>query len=274
MYSHSRINCFKQCPKMFEYKYKENLEPIEEKSHLLLGKMFHRGIELGSAYELSKELDESDEYSTQDDENNKVIALAMVEAFFNKFPDHNEGKIQHEVYLETNICGEEKDFCMYADAIKETDEGLILREYKTASRVDDAYIEKLKFNDQISRYCYVIERELKKPVIKIEYYIAKKPLLRQKQSETIEQYRTRLVERLMEDDNIVFLTLTRTKEDIEEAYEDLKYDIKTIENTTRYTKNLSSCSSYGTCPYLDLCCKKENCMLLYKRKENDDNDIA
>lgn len=273
MFSHSRINAFKQCPKMYQYKYIDNLEPIGDSEELNLGKAFHRGIELNSVNELAKELDEDDYFSSEENETNKVIALAMVEAFLKKFPNHNEGKVEHEVHIETNICGEENDFQMYADAIKEVEGGLILREYKTASRIDSVYLDKLEFNDQISRYCYVIEKHYKKPIIGIEYYIAKKPLLRQKQSESLEQYRARLVERLMEDDNIVYVNLHRTKEQIQESFEDMKFDINNINNTHRFTQNLSNCSCYGGCPYLNLCCKKEDAMLLYvKREENDEND--
>lgn len=272
MFSHSRINCFKECPKKYEYKYIDNLEPIDDNKALNIGKAFHRGIELNSVDELAKELDEDEYFSDEKNETNKIIALAMVESFLKKFPNHNEGNIQHEVHIETNICGNEKDFQIYADAIKEVEEGLILREYKTTSKIDDLYLDKLEFNDQISRYCYVIEKEYKKPVIAIEYYIAKKPLLRQKQNETIEQYRNRLVERLMEDNNIVSITLQRTKEDIEEAYEDLKYDINNIKNTSRFTRNLSNCSVYGGCPYMNLCCKRKDSMLLYKQRKEDDNN--
>lgn len=272
MFSHSRINCFKECAKKYEYKYIDNLEPIDDNKALNIGKAFHRGIELNSVNDLAKELDEDEYFSDEKNETNKIIALAMVESFLKKFPNHNEGNIQHEVHIETNICGNEKDFQIYADAIKEVEEGLILREYKTTSKIDDLYLDKLEFNDQISRYCYVIEKEYKKPVIAIEYYIAKKPLLRQKQNETIEQYRNRLVERLMEDNNIVSITLQRTKEDIEDAYEDLKYDINNIKNTKRFTKNLSNCSVYGGCPYMNLCCKRKDSMLLYKQRKEDDNN--
>lgn len=273
MFSHSRINCYKQCPRMYKYKYIDRLEPIGDTDALNLGKAFHRGIELDSVDELAKELDSDDYFTSEQNETNKVIVLAMVEAFLKKFPNHNKCNVKHEVHIETNICGEEKDFQLYADAIVEVEGGLILREYKTASRIDSVYLDKLEFNDQISRYCYVIEKEYNKPVIGIEYYIAKKPLLRQKQSESLEQYRARLVERLMEEDNIVFINLHRTKEQLEEAYEDMKFDINNINNTRRFTQNLSNCSVYGGCPYINLCCKKEDAMLLYiKREENDEND--
>ena len=273
-FSHSRINTYKTCPKMFEYKYIKHLFPIEgDSTALILGKAFHRGIELGDVNKLEKELDENDDFMDEDSETNKVIVLAMVEAFFNKFPHHNEGDIKHEVEIKTSFGG--NDFIMYADAIVEEPDGFILREYKTASRIDATYIDKLKFNDQISRYCLAIEQEFGKRVKKIEYYVAKKPLLRLKQNETLEQFRERLVEKITEDEeSIQYFELERTKEQLDEEEQDLIYDMNMISNTKRYTKNLSACSCYGNCPYLNLCMKEKDAELLYEVKEENDEQTS
>lgn len=269
-FSHSRINCFKTCPKMFDYKYNQHLYPIAgDSTSLMLGKAFHRGIELGNVNELEKELDNNTDFLNEGDETNKVIVLAMVEAFFNKFPHHNEGNVRHEVEIRTEFGG--NDFVMYADAIVDEGDWLILREYKTASRIDDTYIDKLKFNDQITRYCIAIERVLKKPVKKIEYYVAKKPLLRLKQNETLDQFRERLVEKITDDqESIQYFELTRTQQEKDEELEDLIYDMNTIKNTKRYTKNLSACSCYGKCPYINLCMREKDAELLYEIREDDE----
>ena len=271
-FSHSRINCFKTCPKMFEYKYIKHLFPIDgDSTSLIMGKAFHRGIELGNVNELEKELDNNTDFLNEGDETNKVIVLAMVEAFFNKFPHHNEGNVRHEVEIRTEFGG--NDFIMYADALVDEGDGFILREYKTASRIDDTYVDKLKFNDQITRYCIAIERVLKKPVKKIEYYVAKKPLLRQKQNETLEQFRERLVEKITDDEeSIQYFELTRSQNEKDEELEDLIYDINMINNTKRYTKNLSACSCYGKCPYINLCMREKDAELLYEIKEDEKDE--
>ena len=270
IFSHSRINTFKTCPKLFDYKYNKHLYKIDGDSNsLIMGKAFHRGIELGDIGKLEQELDSNEDFMSDENETNKVIVLAMVEAFFNKFPHHNEGDVKHEVEIRTNFGGH--DFIMYADAIVDEPDGLVLREYKTASRIDSVYVDKLKFNDQISRYCLAIEQELGKKVKRIEYYVAKKPLLRQKNGETLEQFRQRLVEKISEDEeSIQYFELDRTKEQLEEEKEDLIYDMEQIEKTKRYTKNLSACSCYGTCPYLELCMKEKDAELLYEVKEEDE----
>src|SRR5699024_328444 len=140
------------------------------------------------------------------------------------------------------------------------------------SRVDDTYLAKLDFNDQISRYWSIMEKILDKPILYVEYYIAKKPLLRQKKDESIIQYRNRLVERLLEEDNIIYKKIDRTREQLDEAYEDFIYDINTIKNTTRYTKNLSVCSTFGTCPYIQLCMGNKEALMSFKKREESEND--
>lgn len=269
-FSHSRINCFKQCPKMFDYKYNGHLYKIDgDSDSLMMGSAFHRGIELGDIGKLEQELDNNNDFLSEGNETNKIIVLAMVEAFFNKFPHHNEGNVQHEVKIETEFGNH--PFIMFADALIEEPDGYILREYKTASRIDSTYIDKLKFNDQISRYCLAIEKEFHKPVKRIEYYVAKKPLLRQKNGETLEQFRNRLVEKITEDEeSIQYFELTRTREQLDEELSDLIYDMDTISKTTHYTKNLSACSCYGNCPYLELCMKEKDAELLYEIREEDE----
>lgn len=269
-FSHSRINCFKQCPKLFDYKYNKHLFKIDgDSDSLIMGSAFHRGIELGNINALEKELDENNDFLSEGNETNKIIVLAMVEAFFNKFPHHNEGDIQHEVKIETTFGNH--PFIMFADAIIDEPDGIVLREYKTASRIDSTYIDKLQFNDQITRYCLAIEQEYHKPVKRIEYYVAKKPLLRLKQNETLEQFRNRLVEKITEDEeSIQYFELHRTREHLDEELSDLIYDMDTISKTTRYTKNLSACSCYGNCPYLNLCMKEKDAELLYEVREEDE----
>ena len=132
------------------------------------------------------------------------------------------------------------------------------------------YVYKLDFNDQISRYYYMAKKEGLK-IHGIKYYVVKKPLLRQKKNESVEQYRERLVERIMEEDSIFYTEIHRTPEQISECIEDTKYDIEVIKNTTRFTKNLCACSMYGTrCPYMDLCRGIKDAELLFDRKEDED----
>lgn len=272
MFSHSKINCYKQCPKMYEYKYIQGLFDLAHSDALAIGSGFHKCIELNDVNKALEWMDEQTDTFSEQDETNKVIASAMGEAFLKKYPTHNQCKVEHEKYF-THKLPNGETMQLYLDALVETNEGYIIREYKTSSRVDDTYLAKLDFNDQISRYWAIVEKELDKPILKVEYYVAKKPLLRQKQNETVIQYRNRLIERLLEDDNIIEIDIVRTPEQLEEAYLDLIYDVETVKNASRYTKNLTACTCYGTCPYIQLCMGNKEALASFEERRNE-NDIT
>lgn len=268
MYSHSRINCFKQCPMLFKYKYIDKLVPLgADTKPLSMGKAFHVGIENCSS-DAALEYMEKDEYfMSQESENDKVIVLAMVDAFLKKFPEAK--KWEHEKYL-TGKMIKDDDFQLYIDGLEKHKDGYYIIELKSTSKVDETYINKLDFNDQISRYYYIAEQNGLK-ILGIKYYVVKKPLLRQKQNESVEQFRQRLVDRIMEDDSIFYTEIKRTPEQIEDCIKDTIYDMQVIENTTRFTKNLTACSCYGNCPYIDLCRGLKDAILLFDRKEEDED---
>lgn len=270
MYSHSRINCFKQCPMLFKYKYIDKLVPLgADTKPLSMGKAFHVGIENCSSQAALDYMNNDEYFMSQENENDKVIVLAMVDAFLKRFPEAKTW--EHEKYM-TGKMIEDNDFQLYIDGLEKHGDGYYIIELKTASRVDQTYIDKLDFNDQISRYYYMAEQNGYK-ILGIKYYVVKKPLLRQKQSESIEQFRQRLVDKIMEEDSIYYTLIERTPEQIDDCIKDTIYDMQTIENTTRFTKNLTACSCYGTCPYIDLCRGVKDAILLFDRKD-DDEDVT
>ena len=269
MFSHSSINTFKQCPMLFKYKYIDKLIPLaDDNKNLSIGKAFHYGIEKQSSEEALKMMDSDEFFMTEENETNKVIVMAMVDAFLEKYPESKTWI--HEQTMTYKLLDEstEDDFVLIIDGLEEHEDGYYIIELKTASTINDSYVKKLDFIDQPNRYYYVAERVLGKPILGIKYYVVKKPMLRQKKDETVEQFRARLVERIKEDDSTMKFELFRTKEQIEDCIEDTKYDMRMINATTRYTKNLCNCSLYGTCPYIDLCRGVDNADLLFTRKDD------
>lgn len=274
MFSHSRISCFKQCPKLYEFKYLKHLFPIKGNDNFYLGGLVHKGIELGSSYQLNKYIEETNRPFTEKEETGNVLALGMVEAYFNKFG--NSELIKHEVHFEVDLNG--RKLQGYIDGIIDTPEGYWLMELKTASQINKEYMDKLEFNDQISTYYYVILNNLiqdfvlDKPLLGIKYRIIKKPAIRQKINETVDEFRNRLIEKLSEEDYITETILNRTDEEIEEHVLDIIHDIDTIEKTERFTKSLCSCTTYGRCPYMSICCKEPDYESLYETIETVESE--
>lgn len=50
-YSHSKIDTFKTCPKKYDYNYRQDLNPIEDSIHLIVGKLFHGAMEAISNFD-------------------------------------------------------------------------------------------------------------------------------------------------------------------------------------------------------------------------------
>ena len=279
-YSHSKINCFKQCPKMYEYKYIDKLDPIGSKEALNIGKSVHKGIELGSSDGALEYMEQEKFFTDEKAETNKALVLAMVDAYLERWGNE---KMIHEVEFRLPL-KENCELLGYIDGIIEEDEGYWLEETKTASLVNADYIDKLQYTDQITKYLLAI-RELKeqlgldvnKPVLGIKYRVLRKPMIRQKKDESIDQFRKRLVEKFTDeaDDYVFEFILNRTDEELDECKEDLLEDINQIESAKRFTKTLSSCSMYGRCPYMELCMKQENARLLYvERKKEEEQDVT
>lgn len=287
LYSHSRISTYKMCPKQFEYKYINKLVPLESNNNnLFLGSLVHKGIELKSEQDLLNHIEELKYTVTEGNGTLITLALAMVEAYFKKF-GYNEivrNELHFNIPLDNITTTKTTDlqFHGYIDGIIEEEDGYWLLEIKTASIIDKTYIDKLIFNDQIERYLYATANgylenfTLDKPLLGIKYRIIKKPLIRQKQKESIMEFRQRLIEKLQEEDNIIEVILNRTDEELEDSIKDTLHDILTIETTTRFTKTLSACSTYGRCPYMELCSKEEQGELLYivKEEERRNEDVT
>lgn len=272
-YSHSRINCFKQCPMMFKYKYIDKLEPLGTREALNIGKAFHYGLEKKSSDAALEYMEREELFTDEKAETNKALVLAMIDCYLEKWGNENTTR-EIEFRLPLN---DHAELLGYIDGLIEEDEGYWLEEDKTASIINKDYIDKLQFIDQPTRYLLAAEKlGLNKPILGIKYRVIKKPLIRQKQGESVEQFRKRLVDKYKEeqDDYIFEFTLTRTKEELEECRLDLLQDIETIESTKRFTKSLGGCSMYGRCPYMELCMKEEHADLLYIERKEEDNDVA
>lgn len=277
MFSHSRITAFKRCPKLYQYKYIDKLHPLaSESSKLVLGKIVHKGIELRNNDELMDYIDELNLPISDENETIIVLALAMIDGYFDKFgiKEIKRSEFHFEIELGDEILQG------YIDSIIETEDGYWVEEIKTAAQINKEYVDKLEFDDQISRYAYVLKNnllpdfKLDKPFLGVKYRVLKKPQIRQKVNETIVQFRNRLVDKMSEPGYIEEFIITRTDEQLEDCIQDTIQDIKTIKSVDRYTKTLSACNMYGRCPYMELCQGIDDAILLYNKEEVEEEEIV
>lgn len=246
---------------------------MEGNKAFAIGKAVHYGIEHGSAESALDFMEKDEFFLGEDAETNKVIVMAMVDAYLAKFGRHST--TQYEVHFTLNVLNkDEPDFQGFVDEVQEVEDGYWIIENKTASRVDEAYVEKLAFTDQVSKYYLGLQKILDKPILGVKYRIIKKPALRLKNSESISEFRQRLVERLMEEDNIIEVITTRSKADLKEALAELKADMRTIVRAKVFPKNPQACSMFGKCQYLPLCAKHEDAEFLFDKFEEKEEENA
>ena len=279
LYSYSRISTYKLCPKKYEYVYKHRLFPIDDNNRkLLLGSIVHKGIELKDTNALLDFIDNEIPTPTNESETLITLALAMVEGYFNRFgtSEKTKNEIRFEIPISENI-----GYQGYIDGLIEEEDGYWLVEIKTASTIDKTYLDKLDFNEQINNYFYAVKNNyledytLDKPLLGIKYRILKKPLIRQKQTETIIEFRKRLVEKMNDPEYIVEHILYRNDDDLKLAKEYINQDISTIEHAKIFTKTLTACSTFGRCPYMELCMGMPDADMLYIiKEERRDEDVT
>lgn len=148
---------------------------------------------------------------------------------------------------------------------------IITVENKTTKVLDDNFFGLLKFDIQINGYAQAIKSELEGKYPSQCYYTAfRKPQIRVKQDETVQDFLTRLEEDLHARKEWYYVTfkhnfgensILEVMTDIERATAELykKYtelSTKQILNPYYWPRRRSHCLWYGICPYVILC---KNC---------------
>lgn len=191
-FSHSRVNCFANCPYQFKLRYLEGLKTIPSQdadNALYLGTAIHEAFETG-------------------------LVEKAIESYRSNYNMLNDSHINEEIKLEILIpkvlellppalCEVEiktENFVGYIDRLVPTyvDENGIehfeIWDYKYSNNVDH-YLE----SPQLHLYKYYFEQTRPNTVVdKLVYVFVPKTRIRQKKTETIVQFRQRLIATLEE----------------------------------------------------------------------------
>lgn len=149
---------------------------------------------------------------------------------------------------------------------------LELVENKLVGQITNTQIRKLVLDRQVTLASYGLWRATGKPVTKIHYRYVKKPQIRQKQGESVQQFCDRIIAdyRSRPDFYSHEETLFRTTEDMLRVECEVWYWAQQLRDLRRqrlYDRNTSSCDDYGGCPYIPVCCGEPDAMALYRVRE-------
>jgi len=230
-HSISGVKLFKACRRAYEFKYVEGLLPVSEPDALKTGRKYHELLE--NLYKNGNIIAETDE---EDFSKEMAMAIAYRKHIFPKF------KVKAcEEWLEKGM------FIGRADGIAE-DGSLV--EHKTTSGDLEEYEYDLQRDEQILMYMFLSGKR------KVYYTIIKKPLLRQKKTETEEEFYWRMVHWYDEDtdDKIRVVELTRTDEEVNDFADELMRTAYEIDHCGIYYRNTQHCKLWGRrCEYAGIC---------------------
>lgn len=189
-FSHSRVNCFANCPYQFKLRYKDKLKtipPQDADNPLYLGTAIHEAFETGSVEKAIESYRSNYNVLTDLHINEEIKLEKLIPKVLELLPP-----AKCEVEIKTD------DFVGYIDRLVPlfTDEQGIehyeIWDYKYSNNVDH-YLESV----QLHLYKYYFELTHPNTVVDaLRYVFIPKTKIRQKKTETVVQFRQRLIETL------------------------------------------------------------------------------
>lgn len=227
-FSYSRVSIYQQCPYRFKLQYLDELKTLENfdaDNALYIGSMLHKAIETDVETATQEYYDLFPIIT--DVHINEAMKIEVLAPKVKKLLP----KGKHEVTLE------DEEFKGFIDYLTNNE----IYDFKYSNNVE-RYLE----SGQLHVYKYFAEKLLGVEVKHLYYVFVPKVAIRQKKTETIEQFRNRLREILSEQHpQIVRVDYNQTK--VDEYLE----TVEEIKNATEFPKNPSKLCQW--CNYKNLC---------------------
>ena len=298
--THSSLNAFQACRKSYEYRYVRGIVPIETSTALGFGTAIHRGLEalflaIGSKVPQNEAVEAAVTACTIEAsaQNLEIADIVKCEVLMRKYAalyysgdeqDFSDINVEQEfrVPFLSYINGVRVEYAGKVDGIVRRQDGkLYIVEHKTASRVDDGYIDRIRIDSQIRLYAQVIAHIYREEVAGAIYDIIIKPGIKWNDGETDEEFAARQAaakcpsrckrkmpdtqetfrERLDEaitDENFRREIIEFDAQDLSDTWDEMKALACEIADGVRYYKNTGNCLKYGVCPYMPICLRNGN----------------
>ena len=266
----SSLRTLGSCEEKYRLRYIEGLRSSAYKPALTIGSAFHEGVEHQSADVAEKCYRDArgsswTEAEREGLERDVAIIRAMVGGALEKWviwPEKSEREMAFELPLRNPATGAASTRHVFSGVFdglwKDLGGRPVLLEMKTTGRLDADYIRRLDLDPQISAYCHAASLLLGEPVREVAYRIVRKPSIRQRKSETVEEYADRVTADYLERPEFYFAdeVVTRSEEELDrwwhEAWE-IHRRVLRLENGEMSIRNTRSCLDFGRCDYFDLC---------------------
>ncbi len=209
----SSLRNFRNCRKKYFFKHEQGLTPLMESEAQYLGKVIHNCLAIYYAPSDKSRADRIAEiFTTIDaafpnrelnfiDRKNYNHATAMMAAYVKHYADESFRVIAIErefsaplINPETGASSRTYYVRGKVDGIVEIDGENFILEHKTASKIDEAYIERLPLDWQTNLYAHFVQQATGLKITGVVYNVLEKPRIRQSMGETEEKYAERYAE--------------------------------------------------------------------------------
>lgn len=275
----SRLKAYQTCPCKEALRYREKLAPIHTRSVLAFGTAIHKGLETRSI-EQALDVLVTDYPKDQNEADAQDIATTTVQALLSNYFDRYEPfEIEKPEYkfklpMYTWPSGKKSRTFFIAgklDNFVQIDGRWWVVEYKTASRLDASYFDRLYLDSQITMYVTAMRR-LDYDVAGVIYRVIRKPTLKRTAKESLVQFEHRLFKDIYDRPDFYFTEkkLYRSIDDIDEFEAMVYHTARMANQNNRYGrcyKHSVACSMYGGCEYLPICTGVNGAYDLYEHRE-------
>ena len=253
----SMIKTYKACPRLYELQYIHKLKPEKTSEPLTIGSQYH---------ELVAKILKTKTVPVYFRSIADVMALA-----FARYLDFEEWGIKD---VEQEFSVKLTPFFMLrgkVDAICE--DGSIVEHKTTRNPLDDLYLERLAYDDQVSIYLAAQSLLHEKLITRVHYTAVQKPTLRQKQGEPEADFFTRCWN-WYTPEKVKSFTVVRTAWEIDDTISELRDLAKEIRNRKLWYRNPSHCMIVD-CAYRPICleCDPET-LTGFVQKENNNEELT
>lgn len=207
--TYSMWSLFRNCRKAVEWRYLQQLVPLQRDRNLHFGSLIHECLQSWHARrDLAEVLDLIDRRCinrTQDEDQRRDwhLATAMMRGYAARYPAEEFEVVALEHVFEgpivnpaTGAASRSFRLAGKVDGIIRAGQEYFILEHKTASQIDSDYLERLWTDFQITLYAHYVEQTMGLPITGILYNVLVKARLQQSKGETEEEFEARRAELL------------------------------------------------------------------------------
>lgn len=251
----SSLACVRACPKKYENEYIKLMQIKKEREYLTFGTNGHEALAIFFEKGQNALVKHFDSEVYQDD--SQKLMSGKIKALVTQFVFSDEAASIKPIMVEEKIeyeC-EGKTIAGKIDLVGEVGGKKWLIDHKFLSDISD--INSFKANSQMDSYLLALSK-MGVHCEGIIWNLIRKPTIRVKKTETIDEYLVRLQDDVATrpDFYYMFLPVKRTPDEIQENNPEIAMQIKYLnwlKETGNFFKDRSRCGDYGGCQFRSLC---------------------